>query len=164
MRHTVVLAILAGFVWSCGGSSGDLSDPGDPQTPPKGRANLEPWIAQGFYKGWRCEPAAHPARPFGAHGQNRVCSNELLSAAGAGEFPVGSASVKEIYSGTDVAGYSVSRHTSAGTGGNTWYWYERIGSGSPTDAQGASVCVSCHQLAGSDSSRSGHDFVYTQVR
>jgi len=44
-----------------------------------------------------------------------------------------------------------------------WYWYELVGSG-VTDGQEAGVCVGCHQLPGSDSERSGHDFVYTQVR
>jgi hypothetical protein len=109
----------AGSATSDGVNSATI-DVGDAQTPPRGRALIEPWLAQGFYKSWRCEPASHPARPFGAHGQNRVCSNDLLSTAGAGEFPVGSASVKEVFSGADIIGYAVSRHTSAGTSGNTW--------------------------------------------
>ena len=128
----------------------------------RGRANIEPWLSQGFYKSRKCEPAAHPPRPFGVHGDDRVCSNDLASAAGPGEYPVGSASVKELYSGANLIGYSVSRLTSAGTSGNTWYWYERVGSGGATDAQGAAVCVGCHQLAGNQ--RQGHDYVYTQAR
>lgn len=160
--------ILGIFALSCGGGTGDTGsalEQGDAQTPPRGRAQIEPWLVQGFYKSWKCEPASHPALPgIGAHGQNRICSNDLLSGAGPGEFPVGSSSVKEIYSGTDIVGYAVSRHTSAGKTGNTWYWYERIGSSGSFDGQGLGVCVSCHQLAGSDPSRPGHDFVYTQVR
>jgi hypothetical protein len=163
-RHfwmVTMLAVLQAF--ACGKGSSAGGDTGDPQTPPIGRANIEPWLSQGFYKNWKCEPEPHPARPFGPHGQNRVCSNDLLSAAGPGEYPVGSASVKEIYSGSQLSGYSVSLHNAAGTTGETYYWYERVGSGR-TDAQGASVCVSCHRLAGTAPDRSGHDFVYTQVR
>jgi hypothetical protein len=124
---------------------------------------VEGWLAKRFYQMWTCEPQPHPARPFGAHGQNRVCSNDLLSSAGAGEFPVGAASVKEIYGGSQLAGYAVSLHNAPGIAGNTWYWYEGFGSGA-TAGQGAPVCVGCHQQAGSDSEHSGHDFVYTQVR
>jgi hypothetical protein len=166
MRRWLSYVLVLGAAGCGSASSEDVnsfgSDVSDAQTPPRGRAVIEPWIAQGFYKSWRCESAPHPARPFGAHGQNRVCSNDLLSAAGAGEFPVGSASVKEVFSGADVIGYSVSRHTSNGTSGNTWYWYERIGSGGATDSQGAGICVGCHQQAGD--LRQGHDYVYTQVR
>ncbi len=173
MRRSMlwILGVAASTVLGCGGGTSDpndsnpaVTDPGNAQTPPIGRANIEPWLSQGFYKSWHCEPGPHPPRPFGIHGQNRVCSNDLLSAAGPGEFPVGSASVKEVYSGGNVVGYTVSRHTSAGTTGSTWYWYERVGSGSAFDGQGLGVCVGCHQAAGSDASRSGHDFVYTQVR
>jgi len=139
------------------------NETGDPQTPPMGRASIERWLAQGFYQSWRCEPQPHPARPFGAHGETRICSNDLLSAAQGGEFPVGSASVKEIHSGSQISGYAVSVHNFAGTSGGTWYWYERVGSGT-TEGQGAAVCVDCHRRAGADSEHSGHDFVYTQVR
>ena len=163
-KKTMMFALML-LAAACGGGSapsGDLNSSGDEQTPPRGQALVEPWIAQGFYLAWRCEPAPHPARPFGAHGDNRVCSNELLSAAGPGEFPVGSASVKEIYSGSSIVGYSLSHHTVAGTSGNTWYWYERIGAGAPTEGQGNGTCVGCHRLAGNQ--RAGHDYVYTQVR
>ena len=169
MRHWVFYMVFGVSAVGCGGAASPNSEDvppgtevGDAQTPPRGRAVIEPWIAQGFYKSWKCEPAPHPPRPFGAHGDNRVCSNDLLSAAGPGEFPVGSASVKENYSGPDIIGYTVSRHTSTGSLGNSWYWYERIGSGGATDSQGAAVCVGCHRLAGNQ--RQGHDYVYTQVR
>jgi len=167
VRRWLLYSSLGLSVLACGGADSDDanssgSNMGDVQTPPRGGAVIEQWIAQGSYKSWQCEPAPHPSGPFGAHGQNRVCSNHLLSAAGAGEFPVGSASLKEIHSGVEIVGYSVSRHTSPGTSGNTWYWYERVESGRAIDAQGAGVCVSCHQQAGNQ--RSGHDYVYTQVR
>jgi len=162
--HRWLFCILGLTALTCGGSGTEpVDDLNSLQTPPRGAAAIEPWIAQAFYRSWKCEPAPHPASPFGAHGDNRVCSNDLLSAAGRGEFPVGAASVKEIYSGPNVVGFSVSRHTTAGTSGSTWYWYERIGQGGgATDAQGARVCVGCHSQAGNN--RPGHDYVYTQVR
>src|SRR5258708_5927503 len=102
--------VVAALGCACGNGSSSASDSGDPQTPPIGRANVEGWLAMGFYQMWTCEPEPHPARPFGAHGRNRVCSNHLLSSAGAGEFPVGAASVKEIYAGSQLSGYAVSLH------------------------------------------------------
>lgn len=159
------LGVVTLSLLGCGGETNSGSNNSDPQTPPTGRANIEQWLAQGFYTSWHCETAPHAARPPSPHSQNRICSNDLLSRAGPGEYPVGAASVKELYSGSTVTGYSLSRHTSAGTTGNTWYWYERVGSSGPgADGNGVGVCVGCHQGAGSDAAHSGHDFVYTQVR
>lgn len=158
---------------ACGGS--------DPQAPPTtGMAAVESWLTQGLYKSWHCEPAAHAARSPSPHGMNRICSNNLLSGAGTGEYPVDSASVKELYdsAGASIVGYAVFRHTSAGTTGAAWYYYERVPQSSmaPHDANGVvadgigsagpaqTICVSCHQAAGSDMAHSGHDFVYTQVK
>lgn len=149
------------------------------QTPPAGHDALEGWLASGEYKRWHCEPALHDARSPSPHGQNRICSNELLSMAGAGEYPVGAAAVKELYgNGSKLVGYAVSRHASAGPSGGTWYWYERVplDSSAPHDGAGVvadgagdsgaarSICVGCHSGAGMDSSHSGHDMVYTQVK
>ena len=154
---------------------------GDAQRPPiTGRADVEAWLSQGLYKNWKCEAAAHDPRAPSPHGKNRICSNDKLSAAGAGEYPVDSAAVKELYdaAGTSVVGIAVYRHVSAGTTGANWYWYERVPSSSaaPHDANGVvadglgssgpakDICVACHQAAGIDAAHSGHDFVYTQVR
>jgi hypothetical protein len=143
---------------------------GTMQAPPTtGAADVQAWLAQGFYTTWHCEPASHPARSPSPHGTNRVCSNDLLSSAGPGEFPVGAASVKELIDGNTITGHSVARHVRAGTTGDTWFWFE----GSPTSVYTVGlgdkgtphdVCVGCHEGAGSDASHSGHDFVYTQVR
>jgi hypothetical protein len=142
-------------------------------------ATIEPWLSQGSYKSWHCEAAAHASRSPSPHGMNRICSNNLLSAAGAGEYPVDSASVKELYdsAGQNIVGYAVYRHITAGTTGSNWYFYERVPqtSAAPHDSNGIvadgvgssgpaqTICVSCHQAAGSDAAHSGHDFVYTQV-
>ena len=93
------------------GSSGDLaatardagSDaaPISSQLPPIGSATeLEQWLATGAYKQWACEKDPHPARSGSAHVANRICSNDLLSGSASGEFPIGSASVKELYDGS----------------------------------------------------------------
>jgi hypothetical protein len=153
----------------------------DPQTPPtSGRVDIEAWLSAGLYKTWKSEAAVHASRSPSPHGQNRIFSNTLLSTAGAGEYPVGAASVKELYNdaGTQLNGYAVFLHTKAGKTGDTWYFYERVPLDHPAphdtygvvaDGAGGSgpantICVGCHQAAGSDAAHSGHDFVYTQVK
>lgn len=148
------------------------SAPADAQTPPIGAESaISAWLAKGDYKAWKCEPAPHDARPPGAHGKNRICSNALLSAHGAGEYPVGAAGVKELYdaAGVNIVGYAMYRKVAMG-GGEAWYWFEKIQSGSlvanglGTSGTPKTVCAGCHEDAGSDPSLSGHDFVYTQVK
>jgi hypothetical protein len=165
---------------ACGGTT----DPGtgatdDPQLPPEGAAAVDAWIAKGYYKAWHCEPAKHDARSPSPHGQNRICSNTLLSGHTTGEYPVDASSVKEIYNAAgQIGGYAVGTHIKAGAGGETWYWYEKVplDSMAPHDANGVvadglgdtgtakSICVGCHAGAGSDPMHSGHDMVYTQVK
>jgi hypothetical protein len=141
--------------------SGDARTAADnPQDPPTTAAALATWLAARSYERWHCEPAPHPARPFGAHGVNRICSNDRLAAHGAGEYPVGAASVKELYSGDVVTAWAVAVHHRAGTSGNDWYWYEGTGPNAYAGV-GATGCTGCHAQAGHG--RPGHDYVYTQV-
>lgn len=131
----------------------------DPQTPPQGGAPLMAWLSAGYYKSWHCEAAAHPAGPNGAHGTNRVCSNTLQAGTGgSGEFPVGSASVKELYSGSNVVGYAVSLRIKTGPNGDSWYWYENGFGG-----VGISSCTGCHSKAGSGGTYIGRDYVFVRV-
>jgi len=93
----------------------------------------------------------------------------VLSGHGAGEYPIDSASVKEIYQGSSIAGFAVYRKVAAGQTGDAFYWYERVGDTTAADGvgsagRGTAVCISCHMGAGIDAEHSGHDFVYTQVR
>ena len=168
MRSTLALLLVTLAGCHAPGTLGTAV--GTAQAPPTtGAADVDAWLAKGFYTTWHCEPAAHAARSPSPHGSNRICSNDLLSSAGAGEFPVDAAAVKELIDGADVVGHTVYRHVRAGTTGDTWFWYEKshgsvfavgLGDmGSPHDS-----CVGCHQYAGRDSSHSGHDFVYTQVQ
>jgi hypothetical protein len=153
----------------------------DAQTPPmSGYTDIEAWLADGHYLEWTCEPAAHAATiGVSPHGMQLICSNDLMAGAGAGEYPVGSAAVKELYmdDGT-MYGHAVSLHFQAGTEGDSWYWYEKVFADHPAphDANGVvadgvgssgpaqTICVSCHSAAGLDADHPGHDFVYVQVQ
>jgi hypothetical protein len=131
-------------------------DPGTPEEPPRGQAALEAWLLAGHYRGWTCEAAISPRRLNGAHGRHRICSNRLLVESAAGPYPVGAASVKELYDlGDGPNGYAVGLKVAAGTDEASWYWYERTGT-SPTsrpvaDAVGAKICgMECHAAAPRD--------------
>ncbi len=134
-------------------------------------AEVRAWLAKGDYKTgtWKCEPAPHAARSPSPHGMNRICSNATLSAHGEGEFPVGSAAVKELF-GDDgkIIGHAIYRKVAPG-GGASFYWWEDMNGTEAANGMGdtgtaKSICVGCHAGAGSDAMHSGHDQVYTQVR
>ncbi len=129
---------------------------GTPQVPPQGQPAMEAWLAAGHYKSWRCESMIFPARLNGVHGKHRICSNDALVAAVGATFPVGAASVKEMFYGPDNKpnGYAVGIKVAPGPGSTTWYWYERAGS-LPTlrpvaDSIAQPTCAGCHALASRD--------------
>lgn len=116
MTQMLRMWFLVPLVWSaaCQGDGSGQVDPGgmepapggdaggDPaQSPPPGKAAVDPWLDAGHYKAWRCESSVMDPRPKGVHGRNRVCSNDLLSAATSTPFPVGAATVKEIFDSQD---------------------------------------------------------------
>lgn len=170
---------------ACGGAAES-----DQLPPTTGAADMEAWLAKGSYKSWKCEPAPHDARSPSPHGINRICNNAKLVAqpAGPGEYPVGAAAVKELYSADagSIVGYAVEVHVSPGTDTSNWYWYERnptLGApakdgneGLVADGVGPNegvagtgtekVCTGCHMAAGSDAAHTttdSHDFVYTHL-
>jgi hypothetical protein len=177
----MMIAVLAGCGGGAGSTSGDLAFPfpdgsvppdltrphdftGLGETPPEGKDVIEEWLAAGSYKAWKCEPAPHPQRPPSAHGpMDRICSNAALSSStGMGAYPVGAASVKELYRNDQLNGYAVTLRVTAGDGADKWYWYERIGMTVFADGRGdqpgpKGVCVGCHAGA-------PRDFVFTQVK
>ncbi len=164
--------LLAAAVWAvcaaCADPGGDPGDPGDPapdaapgdpgdaQRPPQGHAALVGWLEAGHYKAWACEPAPHPARPPGAHGMNRICTNAALSATADGPYPIGAAAVKELYRNGAVAGYAVGLKIAAPAAGSSWYWYEAVGSSVIADRVDQGLCSSCHAGA-------PRDYVFTRV-
>ncbi|HEY0708415.1 MAG TPA: hypothetical protein VGG33_16530 [Polyangia bacterium] len=142
------------------GSGGEAGGGGnDPQLPPLGQAALEPWLAAGHYLAWRCEDRIFPMRLNGAHGRHRICSNALVieTPVRAGTaYPVGAASVKELFDTMDRPnGFAVGVKIAPGLGDATWYWYERIGrlaTLSPVaDGIGVRACgPQCHAAAPHD--------------
>lgn len=127
----------------------------DPQVPARGSADLPQWLAAGYYLGWRCEPEHRSGRPPSPHGTARVCNNDALAATASGAFPVGAATVKEIYDGDRITGYAVSRKVST-SGNDAWYWYERVSDNLYANDQGIAGCTGCHVQA-------TRDFVFTLV-
>ena len=158
MRWLLVVVCVAACADDPGPPSfGDATD--DPQLPPRGSADLLDWIAAGHYLAWQCEAAPHPPRAGSGHGPNRICSNDLLSdAAGDGLYPVGAASVKEVYNddGNGIRVYAVSRRVFSEPGGDSWYWFEGDREGNFANGQGDATCTGCHGAA-------PRDFVYTVV-
>lgn len=181
------------LVGACSTSSGTANDAAragadtstSNQTPPMGREAVEAWLAGGAYRSWHCEPSVHEARSPSPHGFNRICSNDLIASTTSGDWPVGAAAVKELYAAagdTTPVGYAVYLNTGTGSGGDDWYWYERVPLDSPFphDAYGVvadglgnagapmTICVGCHAGAGSDAphtpSVGGRDEVYTPVQ
>jgi hypothetical protein len=159
-----------------GASAGDDgASAGTAQTPPMGAANIEAWLATGQYKQWHCEPAVHAARGPSVHTPfDRVCSNDVLSAAaaagGSAPWPSGAAEVKEIYMAmgdpTPTGGYAVSLKTSPDSAsGASWYYYERFDGALFADGFGTGICVDCHATASPTSMTSAiaHDYVFTPV-
>lgn len=136
-------------------SVGDPID--DPQLPPRGSADLATWLEAAHYNTWQCEAEPHDARPRSPHGRNRICSNDVLSAAtGEGPFPVGAAAVKEIFDGDAIEQYAVYRKVTDGTGGNTWYWFEGTRDDVVANGEGDGTCTGCHSSA-------PRDFVFTII-
>lgn len=131
----------------------------NPQLPPTTSAKeLEDWLATGAYKAWACEKDPHPARPGSAHAANRICSNDLLSNSASGEYPVNSASVKELFNaGGAIIGYAVGVRLKAGATDDAWFWYERVNTTTYANGPGVALCANCHRNA-------PRDFIYTQVK
>jgi len=121
-----------------------------------GQASIEAWLAAGHYLAWRCEEGIFPPRLGGAHGRHRICSNQALLASASGPYPVGAASVKELFDGGDKPnGYAVGLKVASGLGPETWYWYERTGRLATlrpvADGIGVAVCgPGCHAKAPRD--------------
>jgi hypothetical protein len=157
-RRLLVLLITAGC--AAPGTGTDLAPTDGAERadrPPQGRDALAAWLAEGHYLGWACEDEPHPARPPGAHGANRICSNLALSESGSGTYPIGAASVKELYSNGAISGFAVGRKLTAGADAASWYWYEAIGSRVVADGVGVGLCAGCHDGAPRDN-------VFTHVR
>lgn len=134
-----------------GGASTSPSDAGV-GVPLGSAAEIDAWLASGAYRAWTCEAAPHERRSGSGHSRNRICANPTLSQdLGSGPYPVGSIAVKELYDAAGaIDGYSLYAKIKAGAGGDTWFWYERIGTSVVARGEGASICVGCHSGAPRD--------------
>ena len=161
-RFSIVAFILTG----CAGEQAPGPDPDpdpdpdplvvDDQSPPISHSALVPWLAEAAYETWACEPEAHPARPPGAHGENRICSNDLLSQTTDGRYPVGAASVKELVRGGQVTGFAVMRKLADTGSAGDWFWYEAFGDSVIAEGRTPGICTGCHSGA-------PRDFIFTRV-
>jgi hypothetical protein len=151
MRPHVVALVFAGL--ACSSEPLRFGDPtDDPELPPRGEGDIEPWLRAGHYLAWRCEAGPVDVRLGSPHRpQTRTCSNRLALSPGTGELPIGAASVKEMYSdrGT-IMGHGVSRKVATG-GATSWYWYERLRDRDPNaDGIADGSCPGCHVDAARD--------------
>lgn len=154
---TGALVLLLG---GCGSDTG--ADPGATAIPVgnDGRSiaatkdGITAYVQAGEYRAWESEPAIRDA--VRAHGgRARSYFNSKYAQARRGNtypMPLGAMSIKELYSGTTVYGYAIGVKTQAGSGAQTWTWYETtglpdvkyFGVANPT-------CEGCHAADG------GHD-------
>lgn len=162
-RALALLVLAGGTACQRGGAELQTADAdvGTAQRPPRGKAALEAWLATAQYQSWTCEASISPPRLNGNHGRQRICSNDLLLASDAGPYPVGAASVKELFMPDDSPnGFAVGVKIDVGAGPATWYWYERRGTdpAAAPKAEGVAVpdCAVCHGLA-------DRDFVYIRA-
>lgn len=172
----VALAVASSVALAAGGCAVDHEGDDPVVVPPvEGAESIEAWFATGAWKGWQCESSSHPAFDPSPHGHVRVCANPIAHAAAgtAGEYPPDASMLLLVDRGGVVSGFGAQRHTSAGSGADSWYWYLRVPEGSATvhDATGLAAdgwgfegpakdyCGACHGLAGHD--HPGHDFLWT---
>lgn len=154
-----------------------------PEVPPRGHAAIAPWLNFGSYRMWSCQRAPHPAPIPSAHAYTRVCLNaQWINTLPSQPFPVGAASVKELYDASlrTITGFAVMLKVGPGNTPADWYWYQRVPAGSmnpmlpvPITPEGIvadgvadrpgnerTICASCHSTAG-EVGRTGHHFGFT---
>ncbi len=128
----------------------------DPDVIPTNSAQLLPWLMASYYTDWSAESDVHASS--GPHGDVRTFINpelEMSLQAAAGEHPVGSAAVKELYSSGTLIGWAVMVKTQAqSAGGDGWYWYEKLGNSVEADGNGVGLCTGCHSAGSIDLFRS----------
>jgi hypothetical protein len=144
----------------------------DSLPPVTSAAAVEAWLATGSYLTWQCEAAPHASRDPRHQVQSRVCNNRALASTpgDAAEVAVDAASVRELWNlaGTELVGLALNRHTRAGAGADTWFWYERAFDapallGWPIAGAPPATCSGCHATAGRGANP-GRSFVFTLVQ
>lgn len=133
---------------SDGGPTGESDDSGGQEQPsiPTDGAALLPWLEAGTYLEFDAESGVHPsAGPHGG-GVRTFVNAPLLDSLAAGNetHPLGSGTVKELYSGEAIIGWAVGVKIAEGSGDDTWYWYEWLNDSVIADGVGVGLCANCH--------------------
>lgn len=125
------------------------------QSPPEGDTAVQEWLAGEHHRAWTCHDAIGDGSEASPHGRRLICWNDLLvSADGDGEIPVGAAAVKEIYDDNDErSGTSVLLKVAEGQGGDSFYWFERLGAFTVSDGRDSIGCTGCHNGAVAEGGR-----------
>jgi hypothetical protein len=116
-------------------------------TVPTTEAELVAWLESGAYSSWLAESDVHGST--GPHfGGVRTFVDDCLAASlddGATEHPLGSATIKELYGNDDqIGGWAVMVKVAAGTGGDSWYWFENYQGTVYADGVDVGLCTGCH--------------------
>src|SRR5688572_11337132 len=114
-----------------GGDAGsEMPEPGADFPPTSTAKAVSEWLDEGHYLDWACEEE-NTVKDDGAaaihvHGaSSRVCSNILLATTRGGlGFPLGAASVKEVYDADDnlLARMVAAKVGANSDGGDGWFW------------------------------------------
>jgi hypothetical protein len=132
---------------SADGSASADSGPTRGELAPTDPAELLPWLQRGEYLEWTAESGIHLSE--GPHGGDVLTfvNTALLESldSGATEHPIDAATVKELYDDDDVVGWAVMVKVATGTGGATWFWYERVGSSVYAAETDVELCYGCHE-------------------
>lgn len=124
------------------------------QTPPEGDEALRAWLDEEHFLQWRCHGEIGEPSVASIHGRRRICANDALAEAGDGALPVGAAAVKMLYDDADArVGTTVLRKRAEGDTAASWYWFERTGDATITDAVDAVGCRECHVTAPDEGGR-----------
>ncbi|MCY1060267.1 hypothetical protein [Nannocystis sp. SCPEA4] len=159
MRRLALALGLAALGCEVASAEVEASQPVESAAVPADPAAIGRWLHASAYRSWPAQSGVHAT---GEHGGARVFFNEALAAsmrAGAGEHPVGSAAVRELYEADLVTlrGFAVMlKLRASGPGGEGWLWYEQYGTGADAKplvaGTGERGCVGCHDA--------GVDFVH----
>lgn len=146
-------------------SEGSPAGPGGGKELPTGSdlpadpADFGAFLAAERYNDWDCEPELHPSQEPSPHGMNRICQNDIASAAldGEGNWPVGTAFVKEQFNAAgELGAISVSVRESDAEGSAGWRFYREANGAVTNNNTGQFFCTNCHD--GAD-----RDFVWSTV-
>ena len=110
-------------------------------------AGIRSFLRDKAYGDWRAEPAIHAST--GPHGRVRVYFNDVLATSlesDATTFPLGAASVKELYDDTTLSGYAFMLKVQESGAPEAWLWWEGFAPEFEAQVYGRGIggCDGCH--------------------